>query len=75
MKTDTDRTYEQEEKKKGYGDKTSPAVTLSERGHTDVERKIESEISHTFFFFCQCLGNKVIILNKGEKTPKIPISS
>lgn len=37
-------------KKKGYSDKTSPAVTLSERGHTDVERKIEPEISHPFFF-------------------------
>lgn len=58
MKTDTDRTYEQEEKKKGYGDKTSPAVTLSERGHTDVERKIESEISHTFFFFASVLEIK-----------------
>lgn len=36
-------------------------VTLSEHGRTDVERKIESDISHTFL---RCLGNKVIKLNK-----------
>lgn len=47
MKTDTDRTYEQEEKTAVT--RRAP-VTLSEHERTDVERKIESDIRHTLFF-------------------------